>query len=128
MRTGIIGGGTIARLILEHIERGELFDANVTAILGRTAASRGRMLAQQHGVSFVTTLEALIETQPDVVVEAASHEAVRSHAEPILASGIALIVLSGGALCDDALRTRLEAAARGSGALLHVPSGGIGGL
>ncbi|MGQ0752033.1 MAG: aspartate dehydrogenase, partial [Betaproteobacteria bacterium] len=42
--------------------------------------------------------------------------------------GIALIVLSGGALCDDALRTRLEAAARGSGALLHVPSGGIGGL
>ena len=39
----------------------------------------------------------------------------------------ALIVLSGGALCDDALRTRLEASAAKSGALLYVPSGGIGG-
>jgi aspartate dehydrogenase len=128
MRIGIIGGGTIARLILEHIERGEVRDACVCAILGRSATSRGKALAQRHGVPFATTLEELIETCPDVVVEAASHEAVRSHAEPLLARGIALIVLSGGALCDDALRTRLEAAARSSGALLYVPSGGIGGL
>ena len=128
MRIGIIGGGTIARLILEHIERGELRDARVCAILGRSAASRGRVLAQERGVLFTTALEKLAETRPDVVVEAASHEAVRSHAEPLLARGIALIVLSGGALCDDALRTRLETAARSSGALLYVPSGGIGGL
>jgi aspartate dehydrogenase len=128
MRVGIIGGGTIARLILEHIERGDLGDARVCAVLGRSAASRGRALAQQYGVLFATALEALAETRPDVVVEAASHEAVHSHAEPILARGIALIVLSGGALCDDALRARLEKAARASGALLYVPSGGIGGL
>jgi aspartate dehydrogenase len=37
-------------------------------------------------------------------------------------------VLSGGALADDALRERLERAAAASGALLYVPSGGIGGL
>ncbi len=29
MRVGIIGGGTIARLFLEHIQRGELGDARV---------------------------------------------------------------------------------------------------
>ena len=128
MRIAIIGGGTIARLVLEHIERGELRDARVCAILGRSAASRARLLAQQRGVLFATALDELIGTRPDVVLEAASHEAVRTHAEPLLKRGIALIVLSGGALCDDALRARLEAAARSSGALLYVPSGGIGGL
>jgi aspartate dehydrogenase len=37
-------------------------------------------------------------------------------------------VLSAGALADDALRAAAEQAARRSGALLYVPSGGIGGL
>jgi len=62
------------------------------------------------------------------VVEAASHEAVREYGEPLLRKGVALIVLSCGALCDDALRRKLERAAERSGALLSVPSGGIGGL
>jgi aspartate dehydrogenase len=128
MRAGIIGGGTIARLFLEHIQRGELGDTRVTAILGRNATSRGKMLAHEHGVPFVTSLEGLIAERPDVVVEAASHEAVHRYAEPLLAKGIAVIVLSGGALCDDALRETLEQAARKGGALLYMPSGGIGGL
>ena len=63
-----------------------------------------------------------------MVVEAASHDAVRDYGEGILRRKIALIVLSGGALSDDALRARLERAAAKSGALLYVPSGGIGGL
>jgi aspartate dehydrogenase len=128
MRAGIIGGGTIARLFLEHIQRGELGDTRVGAILGRNATSRGKTLAREYGVPFVTSLEELIAERPDVVVEAASHEAVHRYAEPLLAKGIAVIVLSGGALCDDALRETLEQAARKSGASLYVPSGGIGGL
>ncbi len=128
MRVGIIGGGTIARLFLEHIRRGELGDAQIVAIAGRSGASRGKPLAQEHGVAFVTGLDALLDARPDVVVEAASHEAVRDYTEGLLAKGVAVIVLSGGALCDDALRGRLEQAATKSGALLYVPSGGIGGL
>lgn len=128
MRVGIIGGGTIARLFLEHIERGDLGDAQVVAIVGRGAASRGKPLAEAHGVAFVTDITGLIQQKPDVVVEAASHDAVRAYGEALLKKGIAVIVLSGGALCDDALRARLEDAAEKSGALLYVPSGGIGGL
>jgi aspartate dehydrogenase len=128
MRVGIIGGGTIARLFLERIGRGELGNAGAVAIVGRSETSRGKALAREFGVAFVTDLEGLIACRPDVVVEAAAHEAVRDYAEGLLAGGIAVIVLSGGALCDDALRERLERAATKSGALLHVPSGGIGGL
>jgi len=128
MRIGIIGGGTIARLFLEHIRRGDLGEAEVVAIVGRDASSRGKPLAEAFDVPFVTGLQGLLAQEPDVVVEAASHEAVRDYVEALLTQGVATIVLSGGALCDEALRVRLECAAVESGALLYVPSGGIGGL
>lgn len=128
MRVGIIGGGTIARLFVEHIRRGDLGRARVVAIAGRSEGSRGRQIAKAFRVPFVVGIKALLAKKPDVVVEAASHDAVREYAEPLLKKGVALIVLSCGALCDDALRGRLERAAAKSGALLSVPSGGIGGL
>lgn len=128
MRVAIIGGGTIATLFIEHIARGELGDAQVVAVVGRNDASRGKPLAQEHDIAYVTTLDELLAQRPQVVVEAASHEAVREFGVALLDKGIALIVLSGGALCDDALRQTLETAAKASGALLYVPSGGIGAL
>jgi aspartate dehydrogenase len=129
MKIGIIGGGAIARLILERVRAGDLGDARVVAILARSSASaRGLALAREFGVTLATGREALLAQQPDVVVEAASHEAVREHAEALLRAGIALVVLSGGALFDDALRMKLERAAHAAGALLYVPSGGIAGL
>ena len=126
MRIGIIGGGVIARLVLEH--RAELGGVEVAGILGRSEASRGKRLAASFGVPFVTTIRALIALKPDAVIEAASHDAVRQYAVPLLEAGIPVIVLSGGALCDDALRTKLERLAAEKRALLYVPSGGIGGL
>ena len=46
----------------------------------------------------------------------------------LLEAGVGVVVLSAGALIEDALRTAAEAAASRTGALLFVPSGGIGGL
>lgn len=128
MRIALLGGGTIARLFLDHVRRGTMGDAQVVAIAGRGVTSRGKALADEFGVPYVVGSDALIAARPDVVVEAASHDAVREHGEKLLSRGIALIVLSGGALVDDALRARLERAAAAHRAMLYVPSGGIGGL
>ena len=128
MRVGVIGGGTIARLLLEHMRGGDLGTIEVVAIVGRSNASRGQALAAQFSVPFVTDIEGLLACKPDVVVEAASHEAVHAYGARLLSSGVTLIVLSGGALADDALRTMLEKTAAQHGTLLYVPSGGIGGL
>jgi aspartate dehydrogenase len=128
MRVGLLGGGVIARLFLEHLRRGELGEAEIVAIAGRSESSRARALAREFGTPFAVGVQQLIAARPEIVVEAASHEAVREHAEALLSKGIAVIVLSGGALCDDALRARLERAAKEHRALLYVPSGGIGGL
>jgi len=128
MRVAIIGAGSIARIALEHTQRGTLGEVEVVALMGRSPNSRGRALAEANGCAFVTGIEALLATEPDVVVEAAGHEAVQLYGEAVLARGIALIVLSCGALADDGLRARLEAMARGADGLLYVPSGGICGL
>lgn len=128
MRIGIVGGGSIARLFLEHIGRGEMGDMEVVAIAGQSDASRGKVLAQEFGCVFVTNPDGLMAERPDVVIEAASHQAVRDYAALLLEKGIAVIVLSGGALCDDDLRNTIERAAVKSGALLYVPSGSIAGL
>ena len=129
MRIAILGGGTIARLFLEHIRRGDLgAGIEVAAICGRSAASKGAELAREYGVPFAVGVEALAAAKPDVVVEAASHDAVRQHLVNLLSGGISVIVLSGGALVDDALRAAAEQAAESNNALLYVPSGGIGSL
>lgn len=128
MKVAFIGGGVIARLALERISGGHLGDFVPVAILGRSDRSKGRDLAAQYGLPYVLGRAALLALRPDVVVEAASHDAVRQHAAPLLEAGVSVIVLSGGALHDDALRARLERLAEEKKAFLYVPSGGIGGL
>jgi aspartate dehydrogenase len=128
MRIAILGGGTIARLVLEHLRRGELPGIEVVGIAGRGPASRGAALAAEFGVPYAAGADALLAFKPQAVLEAASHDAVRAHLVRMLAAGVSVIVLSGGALADDRLRAEAEAAAARSGALLYVPSGGIGGL
>ena len=129
MRIALIGGGTIARLVLENVRRGELGAFEVAALLGRGGgAPRARELAREFGVNYLEEREALFAARPQAVIEAASHEAVREHLVALLDGGIGVVVLSAGALVDDALRLAAEAAAARSGALLYVPSGGIGGL
>jgi aspartate dehydrogenase len=129
MRIGLIGGGTIARLVLQNVQSGALGGFEVVALMGRPGgAPRGRELAREFGVHYVEGREALIGARPQAVIEAASHEAVREHLVPLLEAGIGVVVLSAGALIDDALRQAAERAAAARGALLYVPSGGIGGL
>ncbi len=128
MRIGIIGGGVMGRSFLRHIEAGDLPGMQVVAVAGRGAQSKGRQLAGEFNVPFTVGLDALLAQKPDVVIESAGHDAVREYGEALLSHGIPLILLSGGALADDALRARLEAAAARHHALLYIPSGGIGGL
>src|SRR5438132_14297446 len=76
MRIGIIGGGTIARLVLEHVRRGQLAGLQVVALMGRLgAAPRGAVLAGEFEIPYVRDREALLDTKPEVVPEAASHAA-----------------------------------------------------
>lgn len=128
MRLALLGGGTIARLVLEHLRRGELPGIEIACLAGRGPASRAASLAREFAVPYLVGAKALLAARPDAVLEAASQDAVREQLEPLLGAGISVVVMSAGALVEDALRTAAERAAARSGALLYVPSGGIGAL
>ena len=127
MRVALLGGGTIGRLVLERARQGDLPGVEIVAMAGRSRSSPAATLAREFGIPYVAGGE-IIAARPDTVVEAASHAAVKEHLVALLEAGINVVVLSAGALVDDALRHSAEEAAGRSGALLYVPSGGIGGL
>ena len=128
MRVALLGAGTIARLVLERVRGGELPGVEIVALAGRSGSARASALAREFGVSHAAGRAAMVAARPAAVLEAASHDAVREHLVALLEAGIHVVVLSVGALADERLRHAAEDAARRSGALLYVPSGGIGGL
>src|SRR5947208_16095671 len=127
MRVALLGGGTIARLVLQHVRGGEFPGMEIVALAGRNGSSRGRALAREFGLSYVSSRAALVAARPAAVVEAASHDAVREHLVALLEAGIGVVVLSIAALADDRLRCAAEDAARRSRALPYAPSRGVGG-
>ena len=121
-RIGIIGCGNIAALISEYTIKGA-----VTAVFDRHE-SRASQLAEKLHARAYTDFAAFAKEPFDLLLEAASVEAVRMYAETVLARRCEMIILSAGALADEALKNRLEALARANGRRLYVPSGALFGL
>jgi aspartate dehydrogenase len=72
--------------------------------------------------------ESFIAQEMDVVVEAASVQAVRLFGKRVLNNGKDLVVMSVGALSDPFFRDDLIETARKRGKKIHIPSGAIFGL
>jgi aspartate dehydrogenase len=132
---GIIGMGAVGRALTLTLAR-ELSAPleRVTVLVRPTGVSAaiadlraaGAKLADRNDV--VTNVGALLATRPDLVVECAGHSALTTFGETILASGTELLVVSSGALTDDALRTQLIAAATAGKTRLRISTGAIGGV
>lgn len=80
------------------------------------------------GLTRWTTVEELIAARPDLVVECATHTAVRDTVPRLLEAGIDVVIVSIGALVDAATVARIEAAAKAGKAKAIAVSGAIGGL
>jgi aspartate dehydrogenase len=116
-------GSTIARAVA-----GELSEKYTLLGLAGATPEEPEALAGETGSRAFSSVEEMLEAQPDYVVEAASGDAVRSWGEEILRRGSNLILLSIGALADDDFREALGRAAEEADRKVHLPSGAIGGL
>ncbi|MDP2859002.1 MAG: aspartate dehydrogenase [Bacillota bacterium] len=125
MKVGILGCGTIGSYVLDAVLAGKVENARVVAVAGR---SKGRAVVEAAGIEWLTDPAGLVERNIDVVVEAASHEAVEMYGASILRAGVDLIPLSLGAMVNQDLLESLIIASAEAGSRLHLPSGGIGGL
>jgi aspartate dehydrogenase len=127
-RVGLIGCGVIGGFVLDAFLGGKIDEAKLVVICQRSERPAEKNKALVHGIRWVKKAEELLKEKLDVVVEAASHQALEKYGVRILKAGMDLIPVSIGALVDARLLGGLIDAAAGGGSRLHLPSGGIGGL
>jgi aspartate dehydrogenase len=128
MRLGLIGCGSIGSAVAGAIARGclpEVKLAGIADLAGVVAAAR---VAATVNCPFFSDVPSLLSIKPDLVLEAASADAVRSFAADVFECGADLMIVSVGALADAEFFDRLIERAKKKGRRLHIPSGAIGGL
>jgi len=123
MRIGIVGLGTIGQALAKALDRGEVA-AQLTAVHSRNMAQAHAFAHTLGRVPEVVDLAGVI-AHCDLVIEAATQEALSAMAPAILKAGKDLMVLSVGAMLD---HPEWPALAARHGCRLYVPSGAIVGL
>ena len=119
MKIGLIGAGSIARVIAEHA-RGNY---EIICVYDSIAEAATTFSIKYH----CEILKPEDFPRLDLVIEAASQEAVREYAEKMLASGHSLMVMSIGAFVDEGLFEHLVKTAEKNKVKLIMPSGAIAG-
>ncbi len=119
----VIGFGAIAADLVAAL-RAEP-ETEVALFLRPGSPSRARA---PKGLAICGDMAEAAAFHPDLVVEAAGHGAVKETVPGCLALGLPVLIASIGALHDEALTTRLAAAAKAHGGRLILASGAIGGL
>jgi aspartate dehydrogenase len=123
MRVGIVGLGTVGRALCQAIDRGEV-EAQLAAVTTRRRERAEPFLQRLCQRPPWLSLDELIG-RSELVIEAATQEALEAIAPHTLAQGKDLMVLSVGALLDHDDWVDL---ARRTGSRIYVPSGAIVGL
>jgi len=127
---GILGCGAIGRGLAAAI-RDELSPGLRVVALFDQDSQRAEELAGSLNMDVKSTssFETFIGIEAvDMVVEAASGDAVRSYAEFILNAGKDLMVMSTGGLLDSRLFANLDVICKRVGVKILIPSGAVGGI
>lgn len=126
IKVGVIGFGTIGKAVAGAILDGKAGDAFLAAVLVRDAAAIP--LDRKERMEVTDCEHAFFRSEPDIVVECAGHEAVRTYGERCLERGADFLVVSVGAFADERLLQRIIERAKANGKRVIVPSAAIGGL
>ncbi len=124
-RVALIGFGAIAGDLAAALLARRDPAYRLGVLLRADSRSRTRVPQTCELLSDLGELQAF---RPDIVIEAAGHEAVRSIVPDCLALGLPVLVSSIGALHDEAFFAALVETARGSGGRILLPSGALAGL
>jgi aspartate dehydrogenase len=128
MRLLIIGCGAIGATLAEAIQGMEEFD--IFYITDKNEDRARRIVSKCPKAKFISPTDESIKARlknVDLVVEAASQEAVRHYVPIVLGMGVDVLVMSVGAFADDDTRERCFNVAKRKGGRLYVPSGAICG-
>lgn len=125
MNVGIIGCGAIANIMTNFAVEGKL-GVDLKYFYDRDI-ERAENLALQVNGTVVLEIKDMLD-KVDLVIEAASPQAVAEIVPLILEHGKNVLIMSIGALMDFKLKENLEKIAASTGAKIYAPSGAIVGL
>ena len=128
---GLMGCGTIGTHLALAIESGSITNASLTGlfdIVNSNAESLRSKLKTNPEVYL--NFDRFMESPADIIIEAASQQAVRKFGKRIMGSGKDLMVMSVGALADGAFLAELLelVAVRKPPSRIYVPTGAIAGI
>ncbi|MEQ8510533.1 MAG: aspartate dehydrogenase [Rhodospirillaceae bacterium] len=122
VKLGLIGNGAIAGIVTRHCEA----SGGRLSIVGAAVTPEDGPSVGQHP-TFVE-LSKVLALKPSLVIECAGQQAVQAHGPAILSAGIDLMIISVGALANDALTVELQTKAAQNSAKILIPAGALAGL
>ena len=122
MKLGLIGNGAIAKLINSHCVKNQ----NNFIILGALGLTSDIESVGQYPL--LKNIDELIDLEPDIIIECASSDAVKSYSKYILSKGVDLIIISVGALSDEILYKELLLLSNKYSSKFFIPTGALAGL
>lgn len=129
-KTDVVGAASVVSVAV--IGRGAIGGPIIAALAdGARPGTRlaGVLVPEVRADHETDSLEVLLAHRPDLVIEAAGHEAARAVAGPVIASGADLLLFSVGALADSAFEALCRSAtSRPSAGRLLISTGAIGGI
>jgi len=127
-RIGLLGCGAIGTQIALAIDS-EKIPATLTHVYDIERSQADNLVSKLKQKPEVVSNSHLLSSNPiDLVVEAASQDAVRNDAVSILQNKKDLMIMSAGALLDDSVFEVISDACRDFGKTVYLPSGAIAGL
>jgi aspartate dehydrogenase len=126
LKIGLVGCGAIGSEIARSIDRGEIA-ADLVAVCDRNQSQAEELIRGLKKKPLLTGLAELVSLS-DVVVEAASQQAVPAVARATLENGKSLMIMSVGALANPDLYREIKKIAGDHRARVYLPSGAISGL
>lgn len=126
MNIGLIGAGAVATFLLKEINQNQLAELQIKSILVRNT-EKYRLLESKFGVKLYTDLNSFLDSEIDIVVEAANIHAVKTLLPSVIKKKD-VVLISVGALADEGLLNEISNLVKKYKYTVHLPSGAIGGL
>ena len=127
-RIGLLGCGSIGTQIALAIDSGKI-DATLTHVYDSSKDASNKLVEKLNSKPIIVENPHLLSSNPvDIIVEAASQNAVKDVGLSVLQNKKDLMIMSVGALLDESIYDILSDACKDFKKTIYLPSGAIAGL
>jgi len=128
-RVGLLGCGTIGSEIALAVDSGKVANASLVSLFDIVESNAHNLNSKLGSKPKVySDFASFLGSEMDLVIEAASQEAVRKFGQLIIQARKDFMIMSVGALASEDFRSDLLERATKNGCKIHIPTGAIAGM